>query len=238
MNRTPVIGLTPDIEKGGYAPEPWYALRTNYCSAIVKAGGAPIVLSQELEIADTYLQLIDGLVVTGGMFDIDPSLYGAGTQHESVTTKSDRTEFEMAMIKGALTLNMPVLGICGGEQLLAVALGGALVQDIEDEIENALKHMQENEHCYPSHDVEISEGTLLHQLTGVSTQEVNSVHHQAVASVPDEVVVSARSSDGVIEAIEVPERRFCLGLQWHPEFDTNPGDGKIFSAFIDAAADN
>ena len=238
MNRTPVIGLTPDSEKGGYAPEPWYALRTNYCSAIVNAGGAPIVLAQELAMIGAYLQLIDGLVVTGGMFDIDPSLYGAGTQHKSVTIKSDRTKFEMAMIKGVLALNIPVLGICGGEQLLAVALGGTLVQDIEDEIENALQHMQDNEHCYPSHVVDISEGTLLHQLTGVCTLPVNSMHHQAIASVPDNVIVSARSSDGVIEAIEVPEQRFCLGLQWHPEFDTNSGDKKIFSALIDAAADN
>lgn len=234
----PVIGLTPDIEKGGYASEPWYALRTNYCTAIAKAGGTPVVLAQQLTLVNTYLQLIDGLVVTGGMFDIDPSLYGAGTQHQSVTTKSDRTEFEMAMVTGALALDMPLLGICGGGQLLAVALGGTLVQDIEDEIANALQHMQDNEHCYASHDVEISKDTLLHQLTGVSTQPVNSVHHQAIASVPGDVVVSARSSDGVIEAIEVPERLFCLGLQWHPEFYTNPGDEKIFSAFIDAAADN
>src|SRR3954447_3574990 len=135
----PVIGLTLDSEKpGGYSKMPWYALRENYCSAVVRAGGLPILLPHEPEQAEAYLGKIDGLVVTGGAFDVDPALFGAGSRHATVTTKDRRTAFELAVTRGAVGRDMAVLGICGGQQLLNVALGGTLIQHIPDEVANPL----------------------------------------------------------------------------------------------------
>src|SRR5690348_12417248 len=114
----PVIGVTLDAEEpGGYSKLPWYALRQNYCEAVIRAGGLPILLPHEPEQAGAYLDRIDGLVVTGGAFDVDPALFGAATRHATVKLKAKRTAFEIEVTKGALTRNMPVLGICGGQQL-------------------------------------------------------------------------------------------------------------------------
>ena len=169
--RSPVIGITLDSEPaGGYAKLPWYALRENYCDVIAAAGGLPIALPHEPELADRYLAVIDGLVVTGGAFDVDPSFYGGGDRHATVRLKERRTRFEWAITRGAVDRDLPVLGICGGQQLLNVVLGG----------------------------------TLIH---------------------------------GIIEAIEDPRRRFCLGVQWHPEYGISPGDTALIAAFITAAAD-
>ncbi|HEX3500877.1 MAG TPA: gamma-glutamyl-gamma-aminobutyrate hydrolase family protein [Stellaceae bacterium] len=233
----PVIGLTLDHEQpGGYSKLPWYALRENYCAAVTRAGGLPILLPHEPEQAARYLALLDGLVVTGGAFDVDPALFGATTRHESVTTKERRTQFELAITRGALAADKPVLGICGGQQLLNVALGGTLVQHIPDEIENALAHEQPNPRTEPGHTVSVVAGSLLHRITGMSELAVNSAHHQAVKAVAPGMVVDATASDGVIEGIEDPRRRFCLGVQWHPEYAISAGDTAIFAAFIKAAA--
>jgi len=232
----PVIGLTLDSEPpGGYSKtHPWYALRENYCTAIVEAGGLPILLPHEPEQAEAYLGLLAGLVVTGGAFDVDPALFGASTRHTSVTTKDRRTEFELAVTKGALAADKPVLGICGGQQLLNVVLGGTLIQHIPDEIENALAHEQPNPRTEPGHRVTIERGTLLHRIAQADTLDVNSAHHQAVKDVAPGVVVDARATDGVIEGIEDPRRRFCIGVQWHPEYAISAGDKRLFAAFIAA----
>ena len=111
----PIIGVTADAEEaGGYSKLPWYALRQNYAGAIARAGGLPVALPHEPQLADEYLDAIDGLVVTGGAFDVDPALFGAGARHAAVTLKPGRTDFELAMTRGALARDMPVLGICGG----------------------------------------------------------------------------------------------------------------------------
>jgi putative glutamine amidotransferase len=232
----PVIGLTLDSEPpGGYSKtHPWYALRENYCTAVVEAGGLPILLPHEPEQVEAYLNLVAGLVVTGGAFDVDPGLFGASSRHASVTTKDRRTEFELAVTKGALASDKPVLGICGGQQLLNVALGGTLIQHIPDEIENALAHEQPNPRTEPGHRVVIERGTLLHRITQADTLDVNSAHHQAVKDVAPGVVIDARAPDGVIEGIEDPRRRFCIGVQWHPEYAISTGDKRIFAAFIAA----
>ncbi len=232
----PVIGLTLDSEPpGGYSKtHPWYALRENYCTAVVEAGGLPILLPHEPEQVEAYLNLVAGLVVTGGAFDVDPRLFGASSRHASVTTKDRRTEFELAVTKGALASDKPVLGICGGQQLLNVALGGTLIQHIPDEIENALAHEQPNPRTEPGHRVVIERGTLLHRITQADTLDVNSAHHQAVKDVAPGVVIDARAPDGVIEGIEDPRRRFCIGVQWHPEYAISTGDKRIFAAFIAA----
>jgi putative glutamine amidotransferase len=232
----PVIGLTLDSEPpGGYSKtHPWYALRENYCSAVVAAGGLPILLPHEPERAADYLGLISGLVVTGGAFDVDPALFGASSKHATVITKDRRTQFEFAITKGALAADKPVLGICGGQQLLNVVLGGTLIQHIPDEVANALAHEQPNPRTEPGHTVAIAPGSLLHKITQSDELAVNSAHHQAVKSVAPGMVIDATAPDGVIEGIEDPRYRFCLGVQWHPEYGLSEGDKRIFTAFIAA----
>jgi len=236
--RPPVIGITADSEEGGgYSALPWYALRKNYAAVIAAAGGVPLILPHESALADWYLDLIDGLMVTGGAFDVDPALFGAQGRHDSVTLKAGRTDFELAVLKGALARNMAVLGICGGQQLLAVALGGSLIQHIPDEVPGALAHEQPNPRTEPGHTVTIKPGTLLARITGQATVAVNSAHHQAVAAVSAPVMVNAwTAEDGVIEGIEDPRRTFCLGVQWHPEYQIDPADTAILRAFVRAAA--
>jgi len=235
MNK-PLIGITLDSEQaGGYSKFPWYAIRENYCDAVIDAGGLPVPLPHQPEIANDYLDMIDGLIITGGAFDVGPGLFGAKIRHETVVTKDRRTEFEFAVAKGAIKKDMPLLGICGGQQLLNVVLGGTLIQHIPDEINNALAHEQPNPRDEPGHNIAVKTNTLLHQITGTETMSVNSAHHQAVKSIGDSVVINAAAPDGVIEGIEFPSKRFCLGVQWHPEFSIDPGDKRIFDAFIDAS---
>jgi len=234
--KRPLIGITADMEEpGGWARLPTYFLRQNYADAITRAGGVPMLLPHEPELAGSYLERIDALVVTGGNFDIDPALFGARTKHPTVKTKDRRTQFEAEMTKGALARDIPVLGICGGQQLLNVILGGTLYQHIPDEVPGALAHEQPGPRDKPGHEVKVKEGTLLHRITGSSELAVNSAHHQAAKTVGPGVVVDAVSSDGVIEGIEDPRKRFCLGVQWHPEYFVSAGDEKIFAAFVAAA---
>ncbi|MDB5411595.1 MAG: gamma-glutamyl-gamma-aminobutyrate hydrolase [Rhodospirillales bacterium] len=231
----PVIALTLDYEQpGGYSKLPWYALRENYCAAVVRAGGLPILLPHEPDQVAAYLARIDGLVVTGGAFDVDPALFGATTRHAAVTTKDRRTQFELSITRAALTADKPVLGICGGQQLLNVALGGTLIQHIPDEVPDALAHEQPNPRTEPGHTVAVAPGTLLHRITGTAELSVNSAHHQAVKDVAPGMIVDAIASDGVIEGIEDPRHRFCLGVQWHPEYAISRGDEAIFAAFVAA----
>jgi putative glutamine amidotransferase len=234
MNRRPLIGVTLDAEPpGGYSGYPWYAMRQNYADAIVGAGGLPVALPHQPDLAEAYLGSIAGLVVTGGAFDVDPALYGETESHAAVTLKPGRTAAELALTLGALARNMPVLGICGGEQLLAVALGGSLIQHVPDAVPNALAHEQPNPRHEPGHAVRIQLGTVLHAAVGVTHMNVNSSHHQAVRD-PGRGVASAWADDGVIEGVEDPRARFCLGVQWHPEFLIDPADRRIFDALIAA----
>ncbi|MFZ3236858.1 MAG: gamma-glutamyl-gamma-aminobutyrate hydrolase family protein [Stellaceae bacterium] len=232
----PVIGLTLDHEPGGgWSKYPWYAVRENYCNAVRHAGGLPVLLPHEPDAAELYLDRIDGLIVTGGGFDVDPALFGVASRHPTVTTKDRRTAFELAATRGALARGMPVLGICGGQQLLNVALGGTLIQHIPDEVPDALPHRQPNPRDEPGHEVRIVAGTLLYRIAGTDRLGVNSSHHQAVKDAGPGVVVDAVAEDGVVEGIEDPRRRFCLGVQWHPEFEINIADRQIFRAFVKAA---
>jgi putative glutamine amidotransferase len=235
MSSAPVIGLTLDSEEpGGYSKFPWYAIRENYCGAVARAGGLPILLPHDPDAAEAYLARIDGLVVTGGAFDVDPALFGASARHDTVTTKDRRTGFELAITNLCLARDKPILGICGGQQLLNVALGGTLIQHIPDEIEGALAHEQPNPRNEPGHKVRIRPGTRLHAILGEDEIPVNSAHHQAVKSIGAGVLIDAEAEDGVIEGIEYPGARFCIGVQWHPEFAIGPADERLFAAFIQA----
>lgn len=233
----PLIGITLDIEPqgGGYSSDPWYALRVNYAEAVSAAGGLPVALPHELGLVEDYLERIDALLVSGGMFDIPPELYTGQAQHQSVTTKANRTAFELALLRGALARDMPVLGICGGMQLLVVASGGTLYQDIGSEMPGAFEHMQSGRHDEPWHAVDIEPGSELRRLLGCSRLQVNSVHHQGAHRLPESLRVAAQAEDGLVEAIERIDRRFAFGLQWHPEYHINPEETALFRAFVAAA---
>ena len=235
MTRRPLIGLTLDAEPaGGWSKLPWYALRQNYFSAVIAAGGLPVALPHTPELAAEYLDAVDGLLVTGGAFDVDPGLWGGGAPHPRVTLKPGRTDFELAATRHALAQDQPVLGICGGQQLLAVALGATLIQHIPDELPSDIAHEQPNPRTEPGHAVEITPGTLLARITGATRMAVNSAHHQAVKAVGAGLIVNAVAPDGLIEGIEGTAHRFALGVQWHPEYAVDPADPLILRAFVDA----
>ena len=233
MKKRPLIGLTLDAEPaGGWSKYPWYALRQNYTEALAALGGLGVALPHDAELAEDYLDRLDGLIVTGGAFDVDPALYGDTETHETVALKADRTTAELAYLHRAMARNMPVLGICGGQQLLAVALGGTLHQHIPDAIPNALEHEQKTSHYEAGHSVEVLPGTKLYQIVG-PVMQVNTSHHQAVKAA-GRGVVNALAPDGVIEGIEDPAMKFCIGVQWHPEYLVDAGDAALYRAFLAA----
>jgi putative glutamine amidotransferase len=236
MNQ-PLIGLTLDSDEGaGLTKTARYALKANYAEAIAGAGGMPVGLPHAPEAVEAYADRLDALVVTGGAFDVDPAMFGAESKHKSVTTKPNRTGFELALTKAMMQRKKPILGICGGEQLLNVILGGTLIQHIEDEVGDSLLHEQPNPRTEPGHAVAVTPGSLLHKIAGATEIKVNSAHHQAVKAVGPGVVVNAVAKDGVIEGIEDPRLPFCIGVQWHPEFRISEGDRNLFKALVAAAA--
>jgi len=235
-----MIGLTPDREDAGaygYSQFPWYVLRENYATSIVNAGGLPVTLPLDPTLVPDILDRIDGLVLTGGAFDIDPTLFGDTVCHERVTVKPFRTDFEIFITKEALEIDLPIFGICGGGQLLNVALGGTLIQHIPDEIPDSLAHEQPNPRNEPGHEIDIVARSKLYDIVGTNKMVVNSAHHQAIKEPAPDLVVNARAPDGVIEGVEDKERRFCIGVQWHPEFEITEGDSSILKAFIKAATE-
>lgn len=230
-----IIGITVDSESpGGYSGQPWYALRKNYCQMVFDAGGGAILLPHEIKLIDLYIEKIDGLLITGGDFDIDPELYGEKKKFKEIKSKKNRTNFEIEITKKAIRKNIPMLGICGGQQLLNVVFGGTLIQHIPKEIKNPLKHEQPNPRTKASHTIRVLENTLLHKITNKQVMRVNSAHHQAVKNPGKNLTINAIADDGLIEGIENNSKRFCLGVQWHPEYSIDSGDKRIFQAFINA----
>jgi putative glutamine amidotransferase len=236
MNQ-PLIGLTLDSDEGeGISRSARYGLRANYADAIAEAGGMPVGLPHALDAIDSYADRLDARVVTGGAFLVEPAMVGADAKHATVPVKPNRTNFELGVTKAMMARKKPVLGICGGQQLLNVILGGTLIQHIEDEVADSLLHEQPNPRNTPGHAVKVTPGSLLHKISGEAELKVNSAHHQAVKAVGPGVVVNAVAADGVIEGIEDPRLPFCIGVQWHPEFRIGAADKKLFQALVGAAS--
>jgi putative glutamine amidotransferase len=152
-----------------------------------------------------------------------------------VSTKVDRTKFEFEITKKALNIGLPVLGICGGQQLLNVVLGGTLIQHIPDEIKGLINHEQTNPRNEPSHTIKIIKNTKLYEITKAENMFVNSAHHQAVKTLGQNLIVNCSTEDGVIEGIENPDLEFCIGVQWHPEFLIDKKDIEIFKSLIESS---
>ena len=236
--KKPIIGITLDYENSEYYSKfPWYAIRKNYLHSIKEVGGLPFPLIHSFGIIEDTLNLIDGVIITGGDFDINPSFYGQ-TNTNSRNEKKLKTSFEMELCNKCLLKDIPILGICGGEQLINVALGGTLIQDIKNLKLDNLEHEQPNPRNQTSHQVFIEPNTLLHGIVGKETIDVNSAHHQAVDKLGDGLTISGTSKDNIIEAIESLNHKWCIGLQWHPEFFITKEDKLIFIDFINNSKNN
>ncbi|WP_394780114.1 gamma-glutamyl-gamma-aminobutyrate hydrolase family protein [Undibacterium sp.] len=233
----PVIAITPDRDNGAEDIEAHFFIRRNYCSAIADGGGTAIVLPYRMDAVDDYLDLADGIVLSGGMFDIAPALYGAASSHpDKVVLKEDRTRFEQAVLRGALERRMPILGICGGMQLIAVELGGQLHQHLPSDLQDATEHKQQAPCNEATHRIRIQRGSQLHRILGADECSINSLHHQAVIRGNSRFSVGAVADDGVIESIEASEYPFCIGVQWHPEYAVNDCERLLFAELVRAAA--
>ena len=231
-----VIGITADLGESTPRPGrpalPRYELKRAYADAVLAAGGVPIVLPYAGEGTDA-LDLCDGLVITGGAFDIPPELYGATPAARLGPLKPGRTAYEQRLLRSALSHDVPVLGICGGMQLLAVEAGGTLYQDIREEVPGALDHEQKNDPREPGHAAAVVAGSALASIVKVPVLSVNSTHHQAVRD-PGRAVVSARAPDGIIEAIELPGK-FAIGVEWHPELLQDSSHLALYRALVERA---
>jgi putative glutamine amidotransferase len=237
--RRPIVGLTPDVgetsSRPARPPVPRYELKQAYADAVLGVGGLPVVLpyADDESAAVEAVALCDAVVVTGGAFDIPPEAYGAVAHERLGPLKPGRTRFEQRVLRAALEARKPVLGICGGMQLLAVELGGTLWQDIGEQVAGASDHEQDIDPRLPGHSARVVAGTQLARIVGIDVLQVNSTHHQAVRD-PGPAVVSAVAPDGVIEAIELADR-FALGVQWHPELMAAPEHLALYRALVDAA---
>ena len=235
----PVIGITPDVGRTTARPGrpalPQYELKQAYADAVLAAGGLPVVLpySEEPAAAAEAIELCDGLVITGGAFDIPPEAYGAKAGDRLGPLKPGRTAYEQRVLRAALAADVPVLGICGGMQLLAVELGGTLYQDIGAEVSGAFDHEQRGDPRKPGHAASVVRGSALAAIVGATEIQVNSTHHQAVKDAGRGVVCAA-APDGIVEAIELPGR-FALGVQWHPELLEGKEQLALYRALVDRA---
>lgn len=227
MNTTPVIGVTRCSKLD------------DYLASIEQTGARARVL----EVSDSprkLLQEIDGLVLTGGG-DVDPVFYGEDRHPTVEDAEPGRDEFEIDLARRAVEADLPVLAICRGAQVLNVAMGGSLVQDIPSGVASDLPHTIREPTNQVAHDVSVVRGSKLEQalggaITAAQTCRVNSRHHQSVGRIGRDLVASATAPDGIVEAIEAPQHAFCIGVQWHPENFWRTGEfSGLFDSFVATA---
>lgn len=231
----PIIGITAPLNQGKVT------LDQDIANSVLMAGGIPYILpyTQDSAVLDEVINHIDGLLLSGGV-DIDPTLFGEEPIPGLGEIMPERDALESALIERALKVDLPILAICRGIQILNVAAGGNMYQDIYNQKSNLLQHSQRAPRTHLSHFVQINQDSLLRSITGMDEFKVNSFHHQAVKVPAPGFIISAISSDGVVEAIESQQQKYVVGVQWHPEFLTSFDEvsKRIFGSFILASMTN
>lgn len=229
----PVIGVTAARDDRGRL-----TVNREYLNAVLTAGGLPLIVpfTTDAEAIRQVAARIDGLLLTGGE-DIDPAWFGEEPIPGLGWIDPERDHLEIALIRRMMEENKPIFAICRGCQILNVAAGGDMFQDLYRQREGLLQHMQKAPRSHLSHMVKVEEGSLLGRIAGVTDMKVNSFHHQAVRRVAPGFVVCARAKDGVIEGVESVRHPFVLGVQWHPEHlvKTDAVSRRLFEAFVQAA---
>jgi putative glutamine amidotransferase len=210
----------------------------DYLEAVRRGGGEPSVLEPTAGPAAAVLDGLDGLLLTGGR-DVDPALYGEKRHTTTEDAEPGRDAFEVALVREAVGRDLPILGICRGMQVLNVALGGTLVQDIPSLIPGAEAHGAAGTPVMLAHEVWVTRDSqlwkALEEVLSDETCTVNSRHHQAVRKLAKGLEASATSPDGIVEALERPKSRFCVAVQWHPENFWRTGEFRpLFEAFVSA----
>ena len=239
----PIIGLTTYRKVAAQSnPIPLYALMPSYVDAIAAAGGVPVLIPLGLdeEALQVLFERLDGILLTGGG-DVDTAFYGGERPDLIDGVDTDRDRVELFLARAAYEQEKPTLAICRGHQVLNVALGGTLYEDIASLMPDASKHDYFGEHprTYRPHSVAIEPGSMLAEiLSGSAEVQVNSLHHQGIRDLAPALAPAAFAPDGLIEAVEAPDLPFMLGVQWHPE-NLAPDDPEmraIFKTFVTAAA--
>jgi putative glutamine amidotransferase len=235
----PVIGICTTLEKARWSVWDLDAalLPMNYVRAVQSAGGLALMLPPDehlVEEPEEVLALLDGLILAGGA-DIDPSTYGQQQEQHTVDTVPERDRFEIALARAAIERDLPLLGICRGMQLINVACGGTLVQHLPDRLGHGEHRRVVGSFDGAEHDVQLSDGSLAQSAAGETRHETRSHHHQGVDCLGAGLVVSGVSAldDDLVEAIEIPDRSFALGVQWHPEADEG---SSVIAALVAAAS--
>ena len=230
----PIIGLNTDVS-GHSADNPRLALSSTYVDAITSAGGIPVLLPPVLDAQAVarYVQMCDGFVFTGGS-DISPERYGEVATTQTKLINPRRESYDFQLLQAVLKSGKPVLGVCLGSQELNVAVGGSMIQDISAETSSTIDHR--NYSSTYAHTIAITTGTRLNDITGTTSLQVNSMHHQACGRLGTGVVVMARAPDGIVESFDVTGKPFAIGVQWHPEkLTTAPAHLAVYQALIQAA---
>ncbi len=232
--KKPMIGVLPlyDSEKESY----W--MLPGYMKGIEDAGGISIMLplTTDEEIILRLAESFDGFLFTGGQ-DINPALYGEEKEELCGELCSERDMMETILFKRVLELDKPAFGICRGLQVFNVLLGGTLYQDIPTQVsQSQIQHKQNPPYTEPIHSVYIREGSMLHKILQIDSMKVNSYHHQGIKTISEQLVPMATADDGLIEAVSMPNKKFVLAVQWHPEFNYKLDDNnfRLFLEFIRA----
>jgi putative glutamine amidotransferase len=235
----PVIGISPGQERARWSvwEQEALLLPRNYVIAVQRAGGMAVLLAPDAELVEDpreALELIDGLLLTGGA-DIDPETYGEPRHAETGETMPERDAFEIAIARGAIELDLPLLGICRGMQLLNVACGGTLHQHLPERLGHEDHRRVPGSFDDADHDVELAPGSLAARVAGETHHAIKSHHHQGVDRVGEGLLLSGRAlDDGLPETIEMPDKEFVLGVQWHPEADE---ESRVIDALVRQAAE-
>jgi len=234
----PLIGVVPSRISDEATDS--YQIRTVNLAAITQNGGTPLILpyTEDPATAGRYLSLVSGLYFTGGC-DIQPALFGETAIPTLGALCPSRDDFEILLYQKAAGLDMPVLGICRGVQIMNVAAGGSLYQDLGAQLPGAMAHSRKGvSRALPSHSIRVDPDSLLYALVRSETLAVNSFHHEAIKTTAPGYRATAWAPDGVIEGIESTDRTFRIGVQWHPEdmLQSAPVFAELYKAFIAAAA--